>query len=192
MIVQKLTKNLWQKKKEINMRFINRLLMFVVAIIMVIVVQGCTTIPTHSKAGTTTTIILTRHGDRNSLGQELNDKGRKRAEALVKAVAGINISAIYCPNISRNIETARPLAEHIGLKINIVDSAPDVNELIRTFLTKYAGQTILWVGNTSNLDNIYSMLGGEGDGPVHYGELFVMTIKDKGAPDIIKKRYGAM
>lgn len=171
------------------MGFIERLL--IIAIVLVAANQGCATV-TQSKAGTATTIILTRHADRDILGEDLNDKGRERAKALVKAVEGMNITAIYSPNKSRNINTAKPLAEYLGIEITIVDKRPDVNKLIKTFLTKYAGETVLWVGNTDNLKYIYSVLGGEGDAPVDYGDLYIMTIKDTGKPDVVKKSYGSM
>ena len=55
---------------------------------------GCTTV-THSLPGTTTTIVLTRHADRDALATSLNEKGRVRAEALVEALGDMKITAIY-------------------------------------------------------------------------------------------------
>jgi phosphohistidine phosphatase SixA len=171
------------------MIFIRRMLALTIISLTVIYNQGCTTL-THSQENTTTTIILTRHGERNAFADDLNDKGRQRAKDLVKALEGIDISAIYCPNRSRNIDTATPLAEHLGLKVNIVDKSPSVSDLINTFLTKHAGKKILWVGNNDNLSTMYSLLRGEGDPPVDYGDLFIIVIRDKGDPEIIKKTYG--
>lgn len=171
------------------MRFIRRILALTVISLAVIYGQGCTTL-THSQSNTTTTIILTRHGERDTFADDLNEKGKQRAKDLVKALEGEDISAIYCPDIPRNISTATPLAMHFGLKINIVEKRPDVSELINTFLTKYSGKKILWVGNNDNLSVMYSLLRGEGDPPVGYGDLFIITIRDKGDPEVIKKTYG--
>ena len=148
---------------------------------------GCTTV-THSLPGTTTTIVLTRHADRDALATSLNEKGRVRAEALVEALGDMKVTAIYCPDFERNLETARPLAEKLGIEINIV---PEVmHRVITTMLTEHPGEVVLWVGNKPNLVKIYSQLGGEGDPPLSYGDLYIMKIKEKGDPEVIKKRYG--
>ena len=55
-----------------------------ITVLLVSVLAACGTM-THSIPGVTTTIILTRHGDRDAFSTVLNDKGRRRAEALVKA-----------------------------------------------------------------------------------------------------------
>jgi phosphohistidine phosphatase SixA len=113
---------------------------------------------THSMPGTTTTIVLTRHGDRDNLATNLNEKGRARAEALVTALSDMKVTAIYCPDFERNLETARPLAEKLGIEINIV---PEVMvQVVTTMLTEHPGEVVLWVGNKPNLVKIYSLLGG--------------------------------
>ena len=144
----------------------------------------------HSDAGIATTIILTRHGDRDSGSNYLNDKGRARAQALVDEVGDMNITAIYCPDLVRNIDTAKPLAEHLGVKIETVDDMSRVHEVIQSLLDKHPGELILWVGNTSNLPQFYSRLGGEGEPPTKYGDLFIIKLNDQGSPEIVKKRYG--
>ena len=148
---------------------------------------GCATV-THSLPGTTTTIVLTRHADRDPLASSLNEKGRARAEALVEALGDMKVAAIYCPDFERNIETARPLAEELGIGINIV---PEIMyRVIATMLTEHPGEVVLWVGNKPNLVKIYSQLRGEGEPPLAYGDLYIMKIKEKGDPEVIKKRYG--
>jgi phosphohistidine phosphatase SixA len=138
--------------------------------------------------GTTTTIVLTRHGDRDPLATHLNETGQLRAEALVEALADMNVTAIYCPDFERNLETARPLAEALGIEIKVV---PEVMvRVVTTMLTEHPGEVVLWVGNKPNLTKIYALLEGEGEPPLSYGDLYIMKIKDMGAPEIIKKRYG--
>jgi hypothetical protein len=78
------------------MKLVSRLLKSCITVSLVVVVMGCV-IVNHSRSGTTTTIILTRHADRDPLDTDLNDKGRLRAQALVEAVADMNITAIYGP-----------------------------------------------------------------------------------------------
>lgn len=167
-----------------------RILLSILALSLAGLTASCATSPnlTHSLPGTTTTIVLTRHADRDPMASSLNDKGRVRAEELVKALGDMKVAAIYCPDFERNIETARPLAEKLGIEINVV---PEVMvRVVNTMLTEHSGEVVLWVGNKPNLVKIYSLLGGEGDPPQAYGDLYIMKIKEQGPPEVIKKHYG--
>ena len=169
------------------MKLISRLLKSCITVFLIVVVAGCAVV-NHSKSGTTTTIILTRHADRDPLATELNDKGRLRAQALVEAVADMSITAIYSPDLKRNLDTARPLAEHLGIEVQIIGTSK--YEVSKTILTQHPGEVVIWIGNGGNLTEIYAFLGGEGAPPTVYGDLYIMKIKDSGNPDVIKKRYG--
>lgn len=150
---------------------------------------GCTSI-VRPTPGITTTIVLTRHADRNPFASELNEKGRLRAQALLKAAGDMKITGIYSPNIKRNIDTARPLANHLGITTTVVKNKSDHAGNINTMLTKHAGEVALWVGNTSNLEEIYELLGGAGDPPTAYGDLFILKIQNTGTTEITKSHYG--
>lgn len=167
-----------------------RILLSILTLSMSGLMTSCATSQnvTHSMPGTTTTIVLTRHGDRDNMATNLNEKGRARAEALVEALGDMKVTAIYCPDFERNIETARPLAEKLGLEINVV---PEVMvNVVTTMLTEHSGEVVVWVGNKPNLVKIYSVLGGVGDPPQSYGDLYIMKIKETGDPEVIKKHYG--
>ena len=171
-----------------SMRIINRLLILSITIFLTGVLAGCATL--HSEPGTTTTIVLTRHGDRDPLSKELNDKGRARAEALVKAIGNMKITAIYSPDKKRNRDTAVPLAKHLGIQTTVVKGRVSANGVTKAMLSEHSGEIVLWVGNSGNLEAIYNLLGGEGPPPTSYGDLFIMKIKDRGKPEITKKHYG--
>jgi hypothetical protein len=56
---------------------------------------------------------------------------------------------------------------------------------------------VLWVGNKSpvgiwggNLKEIYLRLGGTGDPPAKYDDLFVITVPDQGTVQVEKTTYG--
>ena len=121
---------------------------------------------------------------------ELNDKGRLRAKALVEAVADLKISAIYSPDLKRNLQTAEPLAEHLGLEVKIIGLTK--NTVSKTILTRHPGETAIWIGNKNNLKGIYQLLGGEGAPPTSYGDLYIMEIRDSGKPTVTKRRYGPL
>ena len=147
----------------------------------------------QSRPGTTTTIILTRHAERTQVTKVLTEKGRQRARDLVGAVAGREIVAIYSPDLERNLDTARPLAEHLGIEITVqpANSTPLVDQIVDDMLKRHAGKTVLWVGNVANLSAMYWHLGGDGEGPIGYGDLFIVTLPDTGPATVEKRHYGA-
>ena len=174
---------------------------------------SCSTVsevPVQSRPGTTTTIILLRHaeriknGDRDKTGSYLRSEGRVRAQALVDAVGDMDVTAIYSPDLGRNLETVQPLADHLGLKVNIIQKSrlsntPRLaNEFVEEVLSEHAGGVVVWVGNASapvgslggNLQRIYQRLGGTGKPPVRYGDLYIILVPDKGPVRITESRFG--
>jgi hypothetical protein len=87
------------------MRSTNGIVSLVLRVASLFLVAGCAFGTLRSKPGTTTTVILLRHADRSVGSDELNDKGRERAEALVGAVSGMGVTAIYSPDVKRNLDT---------------------------------------------------------------------------------------
>ena len=141
----------------------------------------------RSPSGTTTTIILIRHADRNMFSKNLNEAGRARAAALPAAVAKFDIQAIYSPDKKRNIETAKPLARLKGIKIQVIKDSQVAARLVN----ENPGKTVLWVGNSANLEEIYRDLGGEGRAPLSYGDLYILKVPDKGETEVIKRHFGS-
>ena len=74
-----------------------------------------------------TTILLIRHGENEYVakgrlagrlpGVHLNENGKKQAEMVAKAFAKAPIKAIYSSPMERCMETAKPLADALDLKI---------------------------------------------------------------------------
>jgi hypothetical protein len=157
------------------------------------VLVACSPIQVRSKPGTTTTVILTRHADRDAKDDQLNAKGRERALALVEAVRGMGVTAIYSPDAGRNLDTVRPLARELGIEITITQELAVfvADEIVKDMLDRHAGGVIVWVGNVSgNMHAIYHHLGGVGSPPLEYGELFVMTLFDNAPARVEKRHYG--
>jgi hypothetical protein len=121
----------------------------------------------HSKPGTTTTVLLIRHAERDDYGL-LATRGHAPARALVDVVANTGIS----PNLERNRDTMKPLADRIGVEITLTPktSLPVVGAICREILTPHAGKVALWVGNRT--------------GPVKYGQLFIPTLSDIGPTQV--------
>jgi len=169
------------------------LLRWLVAGVLAAALAGCAADQVQSRPGPTTTVIQTRHADPDPGFGQLNGTGRERARALVDAVGAMRITAIYSPNLARNLDTVRPLASHAGIEITRTAGVSlfAARSIVDEILDKHAGGVVLWVGNvTGNLQVIYRRLGGTGMGPVEYGDLHILTIPDTGPVGVVKKRYG--
>jgi probable phosphoglycerate mutase len=83
-----------------------------------------------------TILLLIRHGENDYYIQKklpgrlpdihLNDLGRQKAEALITALVGRSVIAIYSSPLERAVETALPLARHYALEIQLHEG---LNEL---------------------------------------------------------------
>ena len=175
--------------------------------LVLILLVGCATTsedeesPTYqSPPGTKTTIILLRHAGRDiysSLADDpLTSQGRRRAQHLPEVIGDMGVSAIYCTNLQRNRDTAQPLADYLGLQLNIVslsrllDTEKLCRDLLDEFLTKHSGGVVVWVGNVRNLLEMYELLDGTGSPPTEFGDVFIVTVPDITPPRIKKMRYG--
>ncbi|MEE9121852.1 MAG: hypothetical protein V3U56_11245, partial [Syntrophobacteria bacterium] len=110
-------------------------------------------------------------------------------------IGDMGVSAIYCTNLRRNRETAQPLADHLGLKLNLVsrgrlyDYKKLSRELLNEFLMKYGGGVVVWVGNLRNLEEMYKLLDGTGSPPTEYGDVYIVVVPDIAPPRIKKMTY---
>jgi phosphohistidine phosphatase SixA len=120
----------------------------------------------------------------------LTAEGHERAQALVQALGDTRIAAIYSPKLERNLDTVKPLARHLGVDITVVDEKLSPDAIVALLLKDHAGKGVLWVGNTANLGEIYYRLGGQGEPPNDYGDLYVLSVPPRGVPVVEKKRFG--
>jgi hypothetical protein len=181
----------------------------VCAVAATVLISSCNTfiLPplVRSKPGTTTTIILVRHAERDpGLDPPLNEEGLVRREKLADVLEHNGVTAIYTGDILRNRQTIEPLVERLGITPTILnptdlaDSRALANRLINEWLTFHAGGVVLWVGNTGpivadrkgNLEEIYRALGGTGAPPNRYQDFYVVVVPEEGDPHFIETTYG--
>ncbi|PJE29136.1 Histidine phosphatase superfamily (branch 1) [Pseudooceanicola antarcticus] len=141
-------------------------------LILPVFLAACATAPAEFQPGTQ--LILVRHADRS--GDLLNRIGEARAAALPDALQDYDIAAIYLPDVTRNRQTAAPLAAKLGLEPQVINAENPTFELLRAG----AGQTILWVGNKGNLVRIWETLNAQGPPPVEYGDVAVVMLSPGG------------
>ncbi|MFH1524404.1 MAG: histidine phosphatase family protein [Chloroflexota bacterium] len=83
------------------------------------------------------TLLLIRHGENDYLkknklpGQlsviHLNESGRQQAAELAKSLGQLPIKAIYASPLERAIETVEPLAQTLGLDIQVRPALADID-----------------------------------------------------------------
>ncbi len=174
------------------------LLLAIIVSLFHVALISCISGNVKSAPGTTTTVILIRHAEKTGKGlvdgSYLSPEGRERSQALVSVVKDMGITAIYSPDIGRNIETVRPLSEAVGVPVTINKSfiaTFAVDEIVDEILSKHAGGVVLYVGNVSgNLMAMHRYLGGSGLGPSIYGEMTIFIISDQGTISVTESHFG--
>ena len=171
----------------------NRLIALALFLLLCGWLLGCTGTEKDEKTVTATTVILIRHAERDNFFI-ITDEGRERAEALVDAVQDMDITAIYSPDLERNLDTVKPLADHLKIDITLIPrlSESTIDKIVTDILTRNRAKVVLLVGNGSgNLDALHQRLGGTGDGPYQYGDMFLYSIPNHGPVEVKKSNYGS-
>lgn len=159
----------------------------------------------NSPPGTTTTLILIRHAERDpGADPPLNAEGQARAQILKNVLSENGVNAIFSPELIRNMQTVEPLATQLGIEVkhwnnlSYASTGAFANAVVDDILANYHGQTVLFVGNVGSAtlgttginEEIYKRLGGTGAAPVRYQDMYIMVIPDTGPTRFIKTIYG--
>ncbi|MDH4107522.1 MAG: histidine phosphatase family protein [Gammaproteobacteria bacterium] len=148
----------------------------------------------------TTTIIFVRHAEKAAEPAEdpgLSDTGRRRVAELTRqlvdadVVAGID--AVYSTPFRRSLETAKPLADALGLEIQRYD--PSDNEaVLAEILKRYKGKIILVVAHSNTVPTLIADLGASKKVPPiaenEYDNIYIISIPWFGKTKTIRLRYG--
>ena len=143
-----------------------------------------------------TTVILVRHAEKvidpNNSDPDLSPAGQVRAQELARMLGDSGINAIYATQYKRTQESARPLANRLGLPVNLVDSKK-TPELIKQLLSDHRGQTILVAGHNNSVPEIIAALGGPTYPTIpetEYDNLYIVTVYRTGKAKVVKMKYG--
>jgi broad specificity phosphatase PhoE len=161
----------------------------------------------------TTVVLVIRHAERNDAGScvpptvhghanpplSLVGGQSPRAQTLVHVCGKDGIAAIYASEFCRTQQTVEPLANQLGLPINLVnqfanDGSVNVDDLVARVWTNNRGQVVLIVGHTNTIPAIIQGLSGVTIAPIEESEfdnLFVVTIpRWFGNPKVVRLKYG--
>lgn len=148
----------------------------------------------------TTTMIFVRHAEKALTPVDdpaLSPAGVARAAELARqmvdadVVAGVD--AIYSTPYKRTVDTVQPVADKLGLEINLYD--PDDNEaVLARILKEHKGKIILVVGHSDTLPTLIADLGASKLVPpiaeFEYDNIYVVAIPWFGKTKTIRMRYG--
>lgn len=146
-------------------------------------------------------VILVRHAERATAPANdpvLTDAGTARAQALRQALAGAGVSAIVTTHLQRTQLTARPLADSLGVPIQVVRVGgplqSHLDSVAATVRRQPKAAVVLVVGHSNTVPGIIAALGGPRLADLcdtQYASLFVLHFGDAPAPRLVRASYGA-
>ena len=144
-----------------------------------------------------TNVIVIRHAEKNiepnNPDPDLSPAGQARAQELARMFSAAGVNAIYATQLKRTQQSVKPLADRLGLPVNVVD-ANKTPDLVNQIVTAHRGQTIVVAGHSNTVPEIVAALGG-GTIPVipdsEFDNMFFVTIYRFGRSRVVKIKYGS-
>ena len=142
---------------------------------------------------TSATVFLVRHAEKTAEENDpsLTMQGQQRAEQLADLLADAEITRIYSSDYARTRDTAAPLAEQLGLEVEIYD-AGDLQVIASKLKAK--GERALVVGHSNTTPELVELLGGDGGEPIveatEYDRLYIVSTGDNGRATTLLLRFG--
>ncbi len=142
---------------------------------------GCNSSKEITFSEEVSTVYFVRHAEKQSDGTkdpDLTPLGQTRARKLAHILSHANIDKIYSTDYKRTMNTAKPLAEKLGYKINSYD--PRNPELLIAELKSNFTKNYLIVGHSNSTPNlINSILARNQYSQIEesdYGNLYILKI----------------
>ena len=147
-----------------------------------------------------TVVFIVRHAEKAA--QPANDPpltpaGEARAAALADVLSNASIGAIISTPYLRTMNTAKPLADKLGVRVDTVGTAGGVAvhaKATADAVRKHAGKAVLVVGHSNTITAIAAALGApklpdlcDGD----YDQLLMIEIAATGSVRFVRSRFGA-
>ncbi len=149
--------------------------------------------PWAATASAQEAVFVVRHAERldDSSDSPLSAEGHARASRLAAQLRDARITAIFVTQFARTADTAKPLAERLGLPMQQMPAAqtPDLIARLRA-LGPHA--RVLVVGHSDTVPRILVALGLTEPGTIaldEYDNLFIVLPRAKAAPTVLRLRY---
>ncbi len=148
----------------------------------------------------TTTVLFVRHSEQAAEPADdpgLSEAGRRRATELARqlvdadVVAGID--AVYATPLRRSVETAKPLAEALGLPVRSY-AVSDTEAFLEAVVREHKGKIVLVVGHSNTVPQMIGNMGASKKVPPiaddEFDNLYLVSIPWFGKTKTIRLRYG--
>ena len=137
-------------------------------------------------------VVVVRHAEKvdQSKDPHLSDAGQARARALAALLAQSGPAAIYATEYQRTGETAKPLADLLGLSIQRVP-ASDTGGLVERLKARHGQDVVVVVGHSNTVPEIVKAYGGTipAIGDDDFGNVFVVVPRPGGQAVVLRLRY---
>jgi broad specificity phosphatase PhoE len=128
----------------------------------------------------------------------LSPLGQQRAQELVQVAGEAGVTAIYATQFIRTQQTAQPLADHLGLDVNIFNvtdnSQQYADDLVDHILSEHRGEVVLIVSHSHTVHLIVEALGASPIPAIpgnKYDNLFIVTVpRGRALTKNVKVEYG--
>jgi broad specificity phosphatase PhoE len=157
-----------------------------------VAIPGFGQVPTSAS----TIVILVRHAEKVGPTGDvpLSGAGHERARVLAHVLGELEIDAIYSTPFARTRQTARPLADAVGLDVTFIDvGATYSRSMAAKVRSEHVGDVVVVVSHSNTVPEIIRELGA---GPVptieddEYDDLYVVTLTGDGQAKLLSLRYG--
>ncbi|HEV7680604.1 MAG TPA: phosphoglycerate mutase family protein [Pyrinomonadaceae bacterium] len=144
------------------------------------------------------TLILVRHAEKAIVPPENKDPdlslaGEARAQELARMFGDAGVTAIFATQYKRTQQSAKPLADKLGLTVNKVE-AKETAELVKQIRARGAGEVIFIAGHNNTVPEIIAAMGGP-KLPIipetEYDNLYILTVQSDGSTKLLKMKYGS-
>jgi phosphohistidine phosphatase SixA len=137
-------------------------------------------------------VVAVRHAEKvdESADPDLTEAGRARARDLAAMLADAGIEAVYSTDFIRTRDTARPLADALGLELRIYDGKK--LQALATELTASPVRALV-VGHSNTTPKLVEFLDGDPGPPIEndeYDRLYLVVIPESGRPTTTILRFG--
>ncbi len=164
-----------------------------------LVFSACLALSIASPATAQKAVILVRHGEKVSETDErLTEAGHARAARLAAMLKDAGVKAVYSTDTERTKGTVQPLADALGLKVQIYDTGTgmkrqyDSKPFIDTLRRDNAGDIVVVAGHSNTIPELLKALGCPGElkiAPDEYDNIFVVVPKGDGTATLVRMRY---
>jgi phosphohistidine phosphatase SixA len=149
-------------------------------------------------ARTSTVVMIVRHAESEPSTPEgdpvLSVEGKERAARLARVLSQAKpqrgVDAIFASDLQRTQQTVTPLAEALGLPVNVVPSAR-WNKLADQIRREHRGEFVVVSATTVMIPQLIEELSGElvAVGENEYDPLFVVFLPQLSKAKVLKLRY---